>query len=343
MSTVKFNEKNLFPWVDALMKKQKVIGVQAKESQFVFEPLIEAKALRLDYDVTVLPIKKFFFPERETLLQYTKRGEYQAELESEPFVLFGVHPYDVVALAQMDRVFSQGKPDPYYLAKRNQATIVACDVQTPSPHVFAASMNTATVHEGFDLLLTKIGEDYVAETKSDKGEALLQDLPGKDSATEVDLEQREAVWGENRKALARHKLNFDPSELPELLGKSYHSSLWERKSERCFSCGSCNLVCPTCYCFDVHDEVNWDLQSGKRVRSWDACLLKNFAEVAGGHNFREQKAERYRHRYYRKGKYMPEKYGQIACVGCGRCISACVPQIANPVEVYNELYEEQGK
>jgi len=32
---------------------------------------------------------------------------------------------------------------------------------------------------------------------------------------------------------------------------------------------------------------------------------------------------------------------QIACVGCGRCITACVTKIANPVEIYNRLAEGQ--
>ena len=55
---------------------------------------------------------------------------------------------------------------------------------------------------------------------------------------------------------------------------------------------------------------------------------------------RKDPAARYRHRYYRKGKYVPAKIGgQIACVGCGRCITACVANIANPVEVFNRLAE----
>ena len=32
--------------------------------------------------------------------------------------------------------------------------------------------------------------------------------------------------------------------------------------------------------------------------------------------------------------------GEIACVGCGRCVTACTAKIANPVEVYNKLVEE---
>jgi len=70
-------------------------------------------------------------------------------------------------------------------------------------------------------------------------------------------------------------------------------------------------------------------------------MLREFASVAGGHNFRKRTAERFRHRYYRKGKYVPGKIGEISCVGCGRCIGACVAKIANPVDVYNRLLEEK--
>ena len=91
----------------------------------------------------------------------------------------------------------------------------------------------------------------------------------------------------------------------------------------------------------MQDEVNWDLKTGCRYRAWDGCLLENFATVAGDHNFREKRANRFRHRLYRKGKYVPGKIdGEIACVGCGRCITACTAKIANPVEIYNELMEK---
>jgi ferredoxin len=61
--------------------------------------------------------------------------------------------------------------------------------------------------------------------------------------------------------------------------------------------------------------------------------------VAGGHNFREETVQRYRHRYYRKGKYVPDMIGECACVGCGRCLTVCVANIADPPEVFNRLKE----
>jgi len=136
-------------------------------------------------------------------------------------------------------------------------------------------------------------------------------------------------------------LKVKPEALPELLSApaAYDHPVWQEKARLCFSCASCNTVCPTCYCFDVQDDVNWDLKSGGRSRCWDGCMLEKFARVAGGHNFRGEPAERYRHRYYRKGKYVPAIIGECACVGCGRCITACVTKIANPVTVFNRLWE----
>jgi ferredoxin len=89
--------------------------------------------------------------------------------------------------------------------------------------------------------------------------------------------------------------------------------------------------------------VNWDLKTGQRQRAWDGCQLDGFTKVAGEHEFRKSREARFRHRIYRKGKYVPAKIGgQIACVGCGRCVSACLPDIANPVSIYNRLIEDLG-
>jgi ferredoxin len=251
-----------------------------------------------------------------------------------------VHPYDVVAIGQMDKVFAQDNPDRHYAARREAATLVAVDVQAVSANVFAGHMGTSHVEAGYDILLTRVGESYLAEIRTKKGEAIAGSLSKAPEADEKALARRRKVWEENARRLRRHDLKAAPARWPELLGKGYDHPVWEEKAKLCFSCGSCTLTCPTCYCFDVRDDVDWTLAGGQRVRTWDGCMLSDFAKVAGNHNFRKNRAERYRHRYYRKGKYVPEKVdGEIACVGCGRCITACVACIANPVEVFNRLAE----
>jgi formate hydrogenlyase subunit 6/NADH:ubiquinone oxidoreductase subunit I len=81
------------------------------------------------------------------------------------------------------------------------------------------------------------------------------------------------------------------------------------------------------------------LKGGERYRRWDACMLGEFAKVASGENFREHKEQRFRHRMYRKGKYLLERYKFLGCVGCGRCGTACLAEIALPADTFNLLKE----
>lgn len=341
MSVSTVTKEQFKAFVSALVgTDQTVVGVQAKDDKFVFGELTDADTLCLDYDTTILPPKKYMLPQKETLMSFEVAGAAQTVQSEEKMVLLGVHPYDVVAINQMDELFSQGEYDTHYMSRRNNITIVACDVVTPSEYVFASSMNTATCDKGYDILLTDIGEGYLVDAPTDKGQALVEMMNGAVEATDADLDKRKTVQDTNSTALNKYELECKPSFLPQLLEKAYKHPIWEEKAALCYSCGSCNQVCPTCYCFDVQDEVNWDLKTGTRCRAWDGCLLENFATVAGDHNFRKKRADRFRHRLYRKGKYVPGKIdGQIACVGCGRCINACTAKIANPVEIYNTILE----
>ena len=341
MSIAKVGRSLLDAWVDGLLRERRVIGVQAKDDKFDFAPLSKASDLRLDYDVTLTPPGKVVLqPPTEVLLRF-QGAAYESVIEGEAFVLFGVHPYDMVAINQMDVVFTRENRDEHYLARRDAATIVVCDVQSVSENAFAGCMGAATVGDGFDVLITMTGDDYLVDARTEKGEELVSGLADARQPTDEDLAARERVWEENAQRLRRHELKVDPADLPDLLDRSRDHPVWQEKARLCFSCGSCVTVCPTCYCFDVQDEVNWDMQSGRRVRKWDGCMLESFAAVAGGHNFRADKGERYRHRYYRKGKYVPAIVGQCACVGCGRCITVCVSKIAQPVEVFNRLLEDE--
>jgi sulfhydrogenase subunit beta (sulfur reductase) len=343
MSIKKITKNEFGKLVDELIQKGKVFGVKSKGDRFDYDKLESSRELRLDYDVTLQPPKKYFQPPTETLMTFEGQGNYNSEYDCEKFVLIGVHPYDMIAINQMDILFSNDNYDSHYFARRNNAAIIACDVVNPSKNVFASSMNTAVVKEGFDVLLTDIGDSFIAEAVTEKGEEILALSKNSKAAGKDDLQKRQDIWDKNKKNLNKHKLNCSVSYLPRLLERAYNNPIWEEKAKTCFSCGSCNQVCPTCYCFGVQDDVDWDLKSGKRDRFWDGCLLDGFTKVAGNHEFRKNRADRFRHRLYRKGKYVPSKIGgQIACVGCGRCIGACLPDIANPVNVYNKLIEDIG-
>ena len=83
------------------------------------------------------------------------------------------------------------------------------------------------------------------------------------------------------------------------------------------------MVCPTCNCYDVIDEMSLDDTGIHRKRHWDSCMFKEYSMVAGGQNFREARAERLKLWYTHKLQSFTGAYQKYSCVGCGRCIMTC--------------------
>ena len=320
-----------------------VIGVKSRGNKFTFAPLETAEELRLDYDVTLLPPKKYFFPQRETLFTYDLSGGFSAKkpVEAKPMVIIGVHPYDIVALLHMDEIFRETKSDPYYFKKRESSIIIGINIQKMSKWNFSSFMGSSSIDYGYDLMLTDLGNRYAVSIGSQKGEELLTKY-AKNVTTALARDIQ--VAGQKKRevmTLSQQNFDFSPELIPELLKDSYEKSgFWEKHSEKCLACGSCVLVCPTCYCFDVKDTPDLTLEAGERIRTWDGCLLEDFAKIASGENFRATRPTRYRHRYFKKGKYLFDRFGFVSCVGCGRCSSSCLPNIANPVDLFNDVYHE---
>jgi NAD(P)H-flavin reductase/NAD-dependent dihydropyrimidine dehydrogenase PreA subunit len=319
-----------------------VIGVKSKGKKFAFGRLDSASELRLDYDVTLLPPKKYFFPQRETLVTYDANGFAAKDpADLKPTVIIGVHPYDIVALLHMDEIFRETKSDPYYFEKRKSSIIIGVNIQNMSKWCFAPQMGCATIDYGYDLMLTDLGNRYAINVGSQKGEQLLEKYAK--NVTDSLARDVQLVGKKKREIMNMSQQKFDfPTELiPEMLSKTYEKSgFWEKHSEKCLACGSCVLVCPTCYCFDVKDDPDLSLKEGERIRTWDGCLLEDFAKIASGENFRPTRPTRYRHRYFKKGKYLFDRFGFVSCVGCGRCSSNCLPDIANPVNLFNDMHQE---
>ncbi len=338
------SKEDFTDFISTLIKDEtwNIIGVKAKNDKFAFGPLEDASELRLDYDVTLLPPKKYFFPQRETLVTYNVGKSFSAtSAEAKPMVIVGVHPYDIVALLHMDEIFSETKSDPLYFEKRKASIIIGVNIQKMSKYNFSSYMGADTVDYGYDLMLTDLGNRYAINIGSQKGEELLEKYAK--NVTNALARDIQMVGQKKREVMAmpKQKLDFQAELIPELLSKFYgQSAFWEKHAEKCLACGSCVLVCPTCYCFDVKDNPDLSLEQGERIRTWDGCLLEDFAKIASGENFRATRPTRYRHRYFKKGKYLYDRFGFISCVGCGRCSSNCLPDIANPVNLFNDMYHE---
>lgn len=345
--TLKTLSKDQFDqFLEKLIASNRVVGVKEKEKKFyVFDDLEDAAELKLDYDVAYLSPRKYFQPPRETLLKFTMSPKVTAEhvVDAEPFILVGVHPYDVKAINQMTSAFSKDNQDANYLARREAATIIASDPQAATDWSFWPWMNATTVDKGWDLFITDIGDAYVIEIGTDKGKALIENNAQTRDATSEETAKRDDIRT-NLKNLCKQDraVNVPAEDIPKLISKNADHPVWKEKAEKCYSCGTCNQCCPTCYCFDVREDLNLQLTGGERVRRWDGCLLQDFATVASGENFREDRAKRFRHRIFRKCTYVPQIVeDDLACVGCGRCSSQCLPDIADPVKIINTIAESK--
>jgi formate hydrogenlyase subunit 6/NADH:ubiquinone oxidoreductase subunit I len=335
--------KASFPaWVDQMCGEYRVAGPKPLHGQFVFGDVASSADLDLAYTTTVIPPKKYLFPQVEELLTFKTDGsEIKSSLPKEPTVVLGVHTCDLHALHLLDRVFGQGYLDQHYTARRENTILVSIECLQPcTPQSFCKSMGTLTVTDGFDLHLTDLGDSYAVDIGTQAGADLLARSKGVRDAKDSDIKLINKVMGEKWPRFPL-RLDFDVSELPSLMSVSYDSPLWDELGERCLACAMCTNVCPTCYCFNVEDEVDLTLSAGSRVRVWDSCQLDKFATVAGGHDFRKTRARRQRHRFFRKGKYQTDAFGLLGCVGCGRCAQACLVDIT-PVGTWNELHRRHA-
>ncbi len=329
-------------FVANLMGAYRVLGPRQKEHQYVFGPIENLDELRLDYNTTILPPKKYLLPQHESLFKFNA-DTFDAELtiDDQPTVMLGVHTCDLHAIQLLDQVFQRDHLDQHYMARRENTILVGIECLKPcDDHSFCKSMGTLTPPTGcYDLHLTDIGDSYVVDVETEKGAWLVVRHAQARDADDEDYRQINNILSEKWPRFP-YKLDFDVGELPALMSVSQKSPLWQQLGEICLACGSCTNGYTTCYCFDVRAKVGLSLTDGYRERFWDSCQLDEFALVAGGHDFRPSRAARQRHRFFRKGKYQTDAYGLLGCVGCGRCGRACLVEIT-PVTTFNELYRQR--
>jgi len=312
-----------------LLKKRKIF--------YSFESIKDLNDVVFDYVRTILPPKKFLFPQEETIVKYDYlNAEANGFVESKERIIFGVHPCDLKGINLLDKVFSEKNVDSNYMEKRKKTILIGIDC-IPDDRCFCTSVGTIIPkNEYFDLFLTDIGDGYLVNVSTDKGKELLNvDFIRDATGGEI---QRRDEFVEKKKAACTNKMDMPLSELPLMFAGVYNSKVWEENGEKCVACGRCNLVCPTCYCFDVYDSMNLKLTEGERIRQWDSCHLESFTKVATGEVFRKSKASRDRHRFYRKFYYL-SRFSPSFCTGCGRCGKECLADI-EVVETVNKLAKE---
>jgi sulfhydrogenase subunit beta (sulfur reductase) len=329
----KITKEALKLFIDSLMDDFVIVGPVNERGHTFFRRVQSAAVLTLDYTNTMLPPSKvLFYRPIEKLLTFDIDDMihlHEIPPEDEKVLALGVHPCDINAILYLDKVF---KSDPYYMKRRENTTLVALNCTTVDEFCFCSSLGTGPHLEtdyGYDLLLTDIGEYYLVEPRTPRGQKLFGGV------RKAGLEELHVRDEQKKALLAKIKKHIDMNDLDGIFLENVEHSVWaEVADRRCLSCTNCVMVCPTCFCYDLVDETDMSMKMVTRHRRWDACQDLHFAKFHGG-NFRHVRAARLRQFVTHKLDYTSQ-FGTPGTVGCGRCIRWC-PTGIDLTEIAKEI------
>ncbi len=279
--------------------------------------------------------KGFLLPAAETVAKYGRAAGQPVAVAEAEIVLVGVRACELRAFAYLDKVMLEGEfVEPLYKARRESAIVVSCDCVDCAETCHCVLVGGRPyAEEGSDVNVTPLDDAFLVEPLSDKGRELLASK-SRDwaEATDEHLDRRRQLREAMVERLEKQNAEFtlgatdeNPPALPEADEES-----WQRFAADCVECGACTNICPTCHCFYLFDHAV-AADSAERVRTWDSCLLGTYHRMAGGAGMkltpRPELRSRLANRILHKFVYSPQQYGVLGCVGCGRCIDACLGAI----------------
>jgi ferredoxin len=266
--------------------------------------------------------KRFLFPPRETIQTGTKDAEGRVRIAPAPlpdvrYAFVGLRACDLHAIEIQDKVFMVA--DPGYRERRERSIAIGVNCSTPGETCFCVSMGTGPrCTTGYDIALTELDDGFTAEAGTEAGADLLADLVTAD-ADEAQVAASAAV---TERAVERMGLRLETGDLPDLLYRNREHPRWDEVASRCLTCTNCTMVCPTCFCHDVTDQISLDGTEATREREWASCFSEEFSHMSFG-EVRSSAKSRYRHWLTHKFSSWIDQFGTSGCVGCGRCITWC--------------------
>ncbi len=336
-------KKDILKFLDSLKEEYDIFVPVEKDGDIRFSIFNSGQNIPWNYRNTKISPKEIFFPKVETLfpfkagtstlsdgsMTFTPVGESKSySSETKNYLIFGIRPCDAQAFSMLDKLFGGDDfQDPYYLEKRKRATIISLACNKPQITCFCTSLKGKPDNEeGSDVILFDLEENILVKPVTKRGEKFIENFNSWfKEAKKSDIEKKNKLMDLSLKKI---RSAVDLQNIKEKLDEAFDISLWNEIHQKCLGCGICTYLCPTCYCFNITDEMDHETgglapSRGKRIRCWDSCMFPLFTLHASGHNPRPTYKERMRQRIMHKFNYCPENFKEIFCVGCGRCIRNC--------------------
>ncbi len=313
-SALVVSESQLKDWLDRAVRSgiQVIAPVEKEPGHVVYEATADAARVVIDPVRPAFSPKAFIHLPTEEITR-TDRSADSARL------IYGIHACDLNGLKVLAAAFLSTYTDTPLKDRIDRTAVAGFTCLEPGENCFCTSMGTGpSIHEGYDLLFTKLKSGYLLEVGTSRGRRLLggAKLP-RASADEV--KEKEEILDRTRSRMPKQ---FKTLGIPELLVGNYGSPVWEEFARLCLGCTNCTMVCPTCFCYDLRDWASPNLKEHGRRRTWDSCQSFSFASVHGG-NYRPSQKARLRQFVCHKLAFWIEQYGMFGCVGCGRCMTWC--------------------
>ncbi len=317
-------------WVNQLTTQFSVYAPVQNKGDYDYTKITSSDQIAFDFDRTRMSLKGFFLKPEEKLMSTSasKGGSIAPAIDAKKRVVFGARPCDITALNLTDDVFVSDFHDPYYMTRRNSTLIVGIRCTEKCRTCFCGTMDSHNPLTGYDIMLTELETgEFLIQGGSIEGERVIR------QSKQLSRESSESDRSSILKTFKNITETFTPEVptmgLKAIIDLGHTQLLWEKYQETCLSCGQCVFVCPTCWCFDVKEQVGADptdfgnIDKTTRIRRWASCLYQDYHTVSGGHIFMPKVGSRLENYYKHKLRGIPEKFGVWGCVGCGRCVSTC--------------------
>lgn len=336
-------KENLTRLAEELAATHRVLAPVATCGTVTFRRFQPGMALDLHSRMAAVSPKAATFPQTETLLTVKseipeKKPVITETLPQGKSVVIGCRPCGARGKLIFNPVYeTDTTKDPYFILRRDNTVFVSLACDRPETTCFCHSVGSGPADpDGSDVLLTLVGDGYVARSVTEAGEEILKSALFADAGA-----KGKEADAKNAKAREMMGEAHDYVSAPaKLLARFDDMDFWAAQSAKCISCGACTYMCPTCYCFNITDD-DQGLES-RRIRTWDNCMSNTFTLEGSGHNPRPTKAHRLKNRIGHKFSYYPDLHGGVmACCGCGRCIKQCpagvdIRQIVKAAQEYSE-------
>ncbi len=266
--------------------------------------------------------KEMLTPLSQTLFFFTEDVTKEANQDTSDAIIF-LRSCDLHAVERLDDIYLHNGPvDPFYQRIREHVKFALIGCTKSYDSCFCVSMGTNKSESGYAFSLDISGDTVKCDVKDEEMVSVFAAA----SAAEEDVIPAFVTENEVKVSI--------PDEVPNSI---YKHSLWDEYTARCINCGRCNIVCPTCTCFNMQDTYYTDNgKVGERRRVAGSCMINGYTNVAGGGEYRKTNGERMRFKVLHKIYTHRKRFDHDMCVGCGRCDMVC-PEYISYSNIINKV------